>query len=383
MEIKTIELQEPAKISVSVAGNLYLRSWEKSELRVQGSDLDEISLVNLSNEIEISYEGDLLVSLPSKSRLNLLKVGGNAYLLGKLEWVEIGKIDGNLTLQNVKNIKAGQIGGNCKIDGLASGFSADSIDGNLKGIHISEVFTCEHVGGNVSLFAVKGATTIDAGGNMKVHLDELGGDIQLRAGGSIHLFIPENPDARFDLHNSGDSVEVGIGGKIQKLRSATFKSIYRDGKSLIKLTAGGRIKLFDHPSGQINPDDFYSGAEKLEQKFEEKFKNGDFNSFQNRIDFDLNQLDSLINENVERVTKLTEQRVKEAFEKIGSIPEWKDFTCSNWGGTVREQSDVIDQQKKTSHASEEEKLMVLKMLQEKKIDAVEAEKLLKALEGRD
>lgn len=383
MEIKTIELQEPAKISVSVDGNLYLRSWEKSEIQVQGSDLDKISLVNLSNEIEILHEDDLLISLPSESRLNLLKVGGNAYLSGELEWVEIGKIDGNLTLQNVKNVKAGQIGGNCKIDGLSSGFSIDSIGGNLKGIYISEAFVCEHVGGNVSLFAVKGATKISAGGNMKVQLAELGGDIQLQAGGTIHLFIPEDPDARFDLYNSGDSVEVGIGGKIQKLRSATFKSIYREGKNLIKLTAGGRIKLFDHSSGQVNPDDFYSGAEKLGQKFEEKFKNGDFNSFQNFIDFDLNQLDSLINENVERITKLTEQRVKEAFEKIGSSSDWKDFARSNWSETFREQADAFDQQKKKPRASEDEKLTVLKMLQEKKINAEEAEKLLKALEGKD
>ena len=108
------------------------------------------------------------------------------------------------------------------------------------------------------------------------------------------------------------------------------------------------------------------------------FQTEEFNDRINRrVDEAMRQADTRAQEAMRRLEQRTRRLEKHGFQGPGSPPCHRFRVDRNrWAGPIETAAE------KKSDVSEEEKALILKMLQDKKITAEEAEKLLEALEGK-
>jgi len=257
-------------------GNIIVNTWDKSELKVHATniDQDEESLLTMeqkSGKVEIKFEGEdsenftLELTMPSDLVLDFNTGGGNITVKNDLKSkVSFNTGGGNITTKNIfgtteittggGNIKIQDIGGDADVTtaggdievGVVNG-KADisTAGGDIKVESVNNTADISTAGGNVNVGSVGGNADIStAGGDVTV--GEISGTADIStAGGNITLDgakgkVEANSGAgNINLKNIKGSIEANTGaGNISA-------ELIPDGKNKSELNAGvGDITLY-------------------------------------------------------------------------------------------------------------------------------------------
>lgn len=371
------------KIDLSTKKNLYIRSWDKDDIEIRykkGYLLDETLD---GSSLSIISKSNLLVSLPVTVEVRVVKTDGNCVFSGKFGHVLAEKIGGNFELEAAKSLSVESVGGNCLIGKTDEKLKLENVAGNVKVQSNGESIELGNIGGNLTAVGEKMNLHARSGGNIKLKSNRFVGETnELSAGGNVKIALTQSPD--LTLHaKCGGLLKIDIAGEIEKGLSRSFKKVYGEGTTNLEVKAGGNIRISDAEDFEIDDPKFrqYDDTrwDELDRDIETR---GDLSSgfdFTSIMEMD-RDISSQINDKVREMEdkfRYDEEKMQRAQEKIHKAMDKMNQKIGFTG--FSEGTQTVKSVSKPS-ISEEERMMVLKMLQEKKITAEEADRLLKALE---
>jgi hypothetical protein len=346
---RTISAGHSPKIFIeNIGGDLNLVGWEGEDVLLKGDD-DELHYKQDGDKVTISADDDLSLRVPKSASVFIQYIAGDAAIRSVLGGIELKNIVGDLSIRDVDSVS---------IDTIESDFSLRGAQGNLfvKSAHsdvsIRDVdghVTLESVADDLALRDVRGNVSANVSEDVVLYLNpQAGNTYSVTAGDDILLVMP--PKANAILTLSAYKIDVEWRGVARDDDATSRVVTLGDGSASVTLNAGGDIRVTNQANAGESAEDFgnFAGL------------GVDWSGFGERISRQVEQA-------ARRATKQAEDAVRRVSRRAGTKVNLGDWDFK----PVTPKPQV----------SNEERLVILKMLQEKKITAEEAEKLLSALEG--
>ncbi len=324
-----------------IAGSLRMTGWENDEIHAKTNG-ETLQLAETDDRVTISCDDDLTLSLPQASQIKIAAIAGDATIRTLKNYLVLAEVGGDLTLRNIGDAKISKIGGDFLARQTRT-LNITAVGGDASLRNVTGDVSIANIGNDLHLRDLQGDLSANVGDDALIYISpQEGANYQLNAGDDILLRLPLHVDAELEL-SAGSDLIVNIpdleksdeNPRALKLGRATAKMTFSAGDDLRVTTE------LDHWADAASfgipdfPDDF---AERISSKVEEKLK-------------------------------LAEEKIFQAEKNIRGF----NFSPENWGKKSRSSSP--------KKVSTDERLLILKMLEEKKISAAEAEKLLAALEA--
>jgi len=356
MAIRTIPCDPAPKIRIQAEDHLSLSGWDQPQIQIRVQDEARLQVRQENGSWWIRCEEDTVIQVPMQAVLQVDYVHGSMSAINLTGNLKVENVGGHLTLREVGEVRCGNVGGHLKVFKINGDLVVTNIGGNLKGGEIHGVLRVENTGGSIKLLDVSRAETLRAGGNIKVKLLELSNDLQASAGGSIKLWLPSGSGYQLDASSGGERIVFQEQGSSVRQVTHRFQGAIGGGGVRLRLAAGGSIAIME--------------GEWEEENVEEEFGV--------RLDGLGDQIAQRIQEKMRRVeerTRLAQERAERAASRRAERGEFLNIG----GMSFNFERQAAAPRKR---ASEEERLIILNLLREKKITAEEANRLLDALEGR-
>jgi hypothetical protein len=399
----------------SVAGDLRVAGWERSEIMAKTNG-DVLDIQVSDNNFIISCDDDLILYLPRQATLVIEKVSGDANFQALKGQIKLGSISGDLslndvqstsidsssgdvTLRNVGSNNLGSVNGDLNLRNGHGDCSAASIQGDASLRDVEGNVTLEDVGGSLYLRNVHGSVHASVSGDAVLNLEPLPGfEYHITSADDLLLHLPANVNAELHLATTGgegEEIHVDFPGIILEEGSPTQKVTLGDGSARMYLTADqdlivtskydkwdsaadfgmGMLDGLDFDIPPIPPIPPIPHMRDLNERINQKVQRA-FEKVQLRTEGMSRRADA----RVEAAMRRAEARGRAAEVRARRLHDRHVSGRVIIGGT--EMLSFSTNRKPVEPVSDDERLAILRMLQEKKISAADAEKLLAAIEGQ-
>jgi ElaB/YqjD/DUF883 family membrane-anchored ribosome-binding protein len=437
MEELIIETGQHPQISVTSHGKLYLKGWERAEVRASASGKDKLSLKKDGEEVTVQSLSHCEMRVPYASSVTVHMANGETILKSITGNITIQHANAGLTLNDVgpvlvedvsRDLNAQEVHGDLIIRNANRYVNASFVAGN---------FSADSIAAHLTLLKIEGNISAHVLGNATLSLEPKPGQTcDVEAHGVLACRMPPQANATLELTGPGPLV-TQLGGKTETARDHLTLTL-GDGSAHISLTGYGPVTVLESESGK--PDsDFTIDFEDMELEMDtlsQQISRQVTEQLEMQMGFLDAQMEALMNtgnlsqEKADRIRARTEEKISRAQEKIARAQEraaekiemarrkaegskgrpksyGTDFT---YGGMDAAREGVrtgmpaaregvrtglsaareavasalgSSGAKPSDPVSDEERMMILNMLAEKKISIEEAESLLAALEGRN
>jgi hypothetical protein len=285
------------------------------------------------------------------------------------------------------------------------------------------------VGGNLDVRDVDGELSVTAGGNGRVRLRQINGDdFQVSVGGSLNCRVSEAVSLQVSLTSAAGSIRVKVPGQSAVIQENTYTLTLGSGAGRMALSAGGTIFFTSQAADWGDVDDEDDAGDDFAGVSDE-FTRQVSQQIQSQVEAQMQTLTRQINEQVDslsttlgkaglsaadadrimqRARETSQEASARAQEKLRRAQERLERKVAaaqrkaeqrndrrygahrhSWSfewprppappGAPRPPGGPSDQEP----VKDEERLTILRMLEQKKITLEQAEQLLAALEGKN
>lgn len=377
MTIKTFPSSASPRLEINADGNLKIIGWTTEGVEAQIEDESDLTVEQTGAGMNVYAEDDCELKVPQNSILQINLVEGSLSIMSVLGEISIQSVGGHLTLQATGPVSCSNVSGHLKFSETVGAIQIRNVGGNLKGNQASGALTVANVGGNIKMLDVMLVDKVHAGGNIKVKLLGSPQELEALAGGNIKLWVPEAADFSLEAYSGGEKVVIQNGPESQRIGSSRHRVTIGAGGPLVRLHAGGNVYVLksgweDDLSSEdfITSEDFTMGW----------FRPGMDEHLQRRIDAKVREAEARATE----ATRKAEQRIGAAMRKAEKASDkfGEKFWSGSRGWPGAHPGQPAAPETPVSRVSDEERMVILNMLSEKKITAEEANQLLDALNGK-
>lgn len=361
---KTINAGRTPRIEIeSVSGDLSLVGWEGDDILIK-ADSDVMNVKQDGDQVRVSCDDDLSIRVPKGASVLISKIDGDASIRGVMGEIELKDITGDLSMRDVNSVAIGTVQSDFSLRGGKGSLFIRKADSDVSIRDVDGNVTLDSISDDLALRDVRGSVNANVGEDVVMYINpQPGNTYNVNAGDDILLVMP--PKSNTTLTLNADEINVDWEG-IENEEDATSREItLGDGSARISLSAGGDIRVSNRSDAGDSAEDFGNFAG----------MGMDWSGFGERISRRVEQATERANRKIEAANRRIEQKVRDA-ERRGRGKVALEIGRWNWNFSSKGVPISPKQQ-----VSDEERLAILKMLQEKKITSEEAEKLLAALEG--
>ena len=384
MEQKSIATSlAPDVLVETVEGSLQVKGWDRPEVMLKAPDGD-FELVENDDTVRLHCSSDCVLRVPHAAALEVHAVNGEAYFKLLEEPLSIQKVAGSLRLNDVSDVQIETVAGNLHARRVQGDLEIDRVGGNAGVRQVEGSCNLSQVGGNLELRDIEGDLEAEAGGNVRLRLSHaVALSYELQAGGHLECRLPESADLRVSLESGGERIRVRLpeGTKTYE-REAAFE--LGSGAGTLEARAGGTVDFRAYGSEW--------GAEENDEVFVEDMGRQISEQIESQMDQLSEQLSQLSNvfessgfssEQAERIAR----KARQAGERAAARAQEQ---LQRHMDRVQRHAERAGRGRKVSYQgsapepkgpSDEERLMILQMLEQKKITLQQAQELLDALEG--
>lgn len=339
----------------SVSGDLNIVGWDGEEILLKTEE-EALHLEQEQERVRLSCDADLSLRVPRGASISVQAVEGDMALKNVAGDITIQNVRGDLALRDVGSVSVGTIHADLSLRAARGDVQIRAVHGDASIREVGGSLTLENVADDLALREVRGNLRAHVGEDVVLYLSpQAGSTYSVDAGEDILLVMPAQADAALTLN--GDSISVDWAG-VAAEEGATSRSLtLGSGSARITLNAGGDIRVTSRAEVAESAEDF-----------------GNFAG----IGFDWSDFGERLSQQVEAVAERAAKRAEAAVRRI-ERDVGRRMKTGRWG--VYASSGEFGARAQTEPVSDEERLMILKMLEEKKITAEEAQRLLDALEG--
>jgi hypothetical protein len=248
MDKQFITTSENPTVTVDVQGNLRLKGHDELQVVAKGSSEEELTLEERDGQIFVTATSDCSLRVPRSANVFIKIVHGEAVIKG-LDGVVSGDIvHGNLTLRDLGETSINAVYGEVSAKNIAGSLCFDRVEGNLQVKDVQEVFTItDRVNGNLRLDDVDMGATAKVDGNITLKLDPGPGEkFEFTAGGNIFCRLPEDASVEISVPRAAQ-VMVNLPNARSTAPIKTPYSIsLGEAEANLILSAGGNVVLDRH-----------------------------------------------------------------------------------------------------------------------------------------
>lgn len=404
----------PEVLIDEVHGNLEVKGWDRPDILMKSSADDTPAPEVQEDTVRIGSKGNCLIRLPQRANVRVGNVHGNARIKFLDYQLKCNQVSGSLVLRNVGETHVETVHGDLLAKQMLGDLHVETIHGNAVARDIQGKCMLEKVGGNLELRDGESDIAVSATGNARVRLSLVAGEnYHIEAGGNLHCRIPDTSNLQIDLSSSAKEIQVKLTGKKNVYREENFRFTLGDGDVSMKLSAGGSLSFVGQESLPFEMDDVQTEFEDAFAGFSEEFSQQIAEQIETQIDTQL----EVLNDQMENLSTVIEQAglsQKEIDRIMQRARESSDRATARSQEKMRRAQEKLERKlaaaqrkaelrakaaERRRHSersfkwpppeeaspretvSDEERLLILRMLEEKKISLEEAERLLSALEG--
>jgi hypothetical protein len=396
----------PNLVIESIPGDLRVAGWDRSEIMVK-TDGESLQISTKGDPIVISCDEDLILYVPRGANVKVEKVAGDAILQALNGPVTLGPVAGDLTMNDLGPVTLGTVAGDASLRNIGA-LNAETIAGDftLRGGHgicavdkvggdgsirdVDGMLTIESVGSDLYVRNVHAAVTVKAGADVAFYVSPMPSQIYDVTAGA-DLIVRLSPDANVKLHltaDSADSIQVDFPGvKLPEDCVSCEVTIgnQTEGMAEMLLTASGDLLVTSQADPWESAADFDSGEWRIPPIASIPPLPPDFSE---RINRRVQASMERAQVHIEAASRRTEAKIQAAMHRAemkaraaevrGRRGAKFNVNVGRWNWDLSPHEPV----ESGEAVSDDERLIILRMLQEKKISLGEAEKLLAALEGK-
>jgi hypothetical protein len=426
MDKQFVTTSESPKVFVTVHGDLRLKGADEFEVQVKASDLEAVTLEQDGEQVTVRCESDCHIQVPREAWVQIVEAHGNTVLKALEGEVNVQVVHGNLELRSLGPVKIDLVQGNLEVKNIEGTLECQRIEGNAVIRDVQEKFTAKEIHGNLQIFDVDGAVDVSVHGNASLNLDPSPGEeYKITAHGNINCNVPE--DASLDLViNKAARIMIRLAEVSNGKGAKTpYQLTLGEGDSHMVLAADGNVMI----TGQLPAFEMPDFSKEFESTFESTFEGmGDAigQQIEQQIESQMRMLEEQLNaqisnismnlgaagiapeqmeriqqrareaseraaaraeekmrhaqERLERRMATTQQRMQQKARAVEAHARHREHRPAGFGWPVAPDEPMSPVQ---DPVSDEERLTVLRLLEQKKITLEEAETLLAALEGKE
>lgn len=362
---KTISAGRTPSIRIeSIGGDLSLVGWEGDDILLKADD-DELRVSQDGDQVTVSCDDDLSMRVPKGANVLIENISGDASIRGLVGSIDLKEIGGDLSMRDVNSVAIEAVRSDFSLRGAKGSLSIRKADSDVSIRDVDGSVSLDSIADDLALRDVRGSVTANVGEDVVMYLNpQPGNSYSVTAGDDILLVMP--PKANATLMLSADEIDIDWDG-VENDEDATSRSVVLgNGGAAFNLSAGGDIRVSNRSDAGESAEDFGNFAG----------MGMDWSGFGERISRRVEQVTARATRKAEEAARRAEHKVRDVERRSRRFKGGLEIGRWNWdfapkGVPVPPKPQV----------SEEERLAILKMLQEKKITAEQAEQLLSALEG--
>jgi DUF4097 and DUF4098 domain-containing protein YvlB len=419
MEKSSFQTSEKPKINLEISGNLSVKGWDEPQVVVKYTSPDDFTMEAQEDEIRITCQSNCNLRIPYGSFVNAGKLDGDAMFKAVEGEISIDKVAGNLALRSVGQVNVGVAKGNLTAKNVDGSLHLVSCDGNVTVRDIKGDFlTQENISGNLTLKEIDGNAKARADGNVTVNLDPSPvSTYEFLAKGNLTCRLPSDASVNVSIP-SGAKVKVKIPNvEVPSQISTPFDLVLGEGDASLTMSASGNVTLSSRPPDwnmgafEVGIGDEYEHlADTLDEEISAQI-DAQMEMMEEELQIQIDNLATSLDttglspEEAERIAqrtrKATERANQRAQEKMRRAQEKmhrkldaarrraerKTRAAERAARDRRRRPESPTWSSSRTRAvsepvSEEERLMILQLLEQGKVTTEEAEQLLAALEGK-
>jgi hypothetical protein len=419
MEKQVAYTQGNPQVRLEVSGDLTLKGWDEPEVVAKSSSEESLTVDQAGDQINITCQAECNVQVPYRSEIQVNALGGNGifkFLEGALD---IQAAAGDLLLRSVGAARIGQVAGDLTAKNIAGDLRVGAVGGDVTASDIQGNFSIEtEIAADLVLKEFDGSASATARGDVTLSFDPSpGNEYRFEAGGDLVCRIPPDASARIEISRAGQVVSK-IPGVQQASPSNGLKTVtLGDGDAQIQIAAGGDVVLSELPRDWEVDDieveigqDFESMAETITDQVTQQIAS-QMEMLESQLDTQFGNIANILNtagisaqkaermsqrarEASERAHARAQEKLQRAQERLQRKldaarrrAEMRARTAERAARDRRRRPGSFEWSPPSAEArrepvTDEERMMILQMLEQKKISVEEAEQLLAALEGR-
>jgi hypothetical protein len=417
MEKRITMTSASPKVVLEINGNLALEGWAVEEVSAECAALENLSLEPREDMIAIRCQEDCTVHVPTSATLEVVQVSGHATLKSLEGETRIRSVAGRLTLRNVGTVHLDRLQGHLTARNLAGDLIAGTIEGNATLSDIQGNLQVDSIQGNLTLEDLGGEADVHAQGNLSLHLDPFpGNSYRFQAGGNLKCHLPADASVEITISEAASVALRLPGTKDPGPFNAPYQLTLGGGGARLDLAAQGQVQitglLADLRMQGISLDsgeDLDNLAETVSELVTQQIE-AQTSRLEQQIEAQLDGLSATLStsgltpEQVERIEqharKVSDRANARAQEKLRRSQEklqrkLEDARRRNERRASAATMAARDRRRRSEPAEmspiqpemaddpvgDEERLIILQMLEQKQITIDQAEQLLAALEG--
>ena len=427
MDRLTIATGENPLVEMVVHGDLLVKGSDDLEVMVKTSSPDETTLEQKEDYIYLSCPADCKVYVPRQARLRLVELNGDSAIKAVEGELSVQTVNGSLELRSVGTVDIQVINGNLEGKNIQGDMQVQKVAGNLVIRDVQGDVRLVEVNGNLVLDDVDGSVHATAHGNATLRLDPApGAEYEVEANGNLTCSLAADSSAEITIERAA-RIMVNLPGAKPEMRDlqTPYTITLGDGDASVKFKAGGNaIVNSQAPDWNVMPDieigeEIGSAAEAFADQITRQIE-GQMQMLEQQLTSQLANLNvtlgsaGLTGEQIDRI----QQRAREASERASARAQEKlsqaqerlerklaqaqrhaERQARYAEARARASAERVERRARMWHGpwgehpghptspaepvGDEERLIILRMLQEKKISLEQAESLLAALEGRE
>lgn len=413
MAKRTIELGDSPNVLVeNVTGDLHVKGWKRNEVLLKTSCEGEMTFEQRGDQIYIDCPEDCIIYTPHSAILEINQVGGAAGFKALDGTVKINRVGRDLSLRDVGTVDTETVGSNLTARRIRGDLHIQTVGGNATARDVDGQFSCTGIGGGLRLSDISGGVTATAGGNARVDISPVPWQTyEITSGGNLRCSVPEDINAEISFASGARSIRIKFTDQSQTLKKPTHQQDFGGGGTPINLNAGGKVDLIGlstewDPDSDVGGEAFVDDDGDISNMVKDiaRQTTEQLNAHLGVLDSHLSELSSTleqaglseertneIQERLEQARQRATQRAEDAARRAQSKIERKLAAAQRKVArqshrfqpkTVNVDIDALRTKAQGEPVSDDERMLILEMLQEGKVSVEQAEELLAALEGK-
>lgn len=391
-----------------ITGDLTISGWDRPELQIRGRARHDPQIEQIGETIQVDTQGDCVIQAPLQSEFHIKQIDGDAAIRMVLGALELDRINGDFNLSSVGPTRLGQVNGDVHIRAVAGTLQIEQVSGDCRVHQIAGDAQLGSIHGDLTVTAVVGNVDARVDGDARLMLMlARGQQVTVETHGDLNCLVPTDASLRAELEANGD-IRVKHLGDAPRARHGTLSVVTGDGAALLNLKASGDLRLIGtdaHLRGAefgFDPEvseEMSRRATELSQQITEQVES-QVNAFSRELEEKLSRMgndEEMANKIQERVTsalRKAEEKMAEAMRKVEIRSQEAERRAYEQDNRRRKgyawqtpptppmpSAPPPPAAPKRSAATDEERMIILRMVEQGKISIDQAEKLLAALNG--
>jgi hypothetical protein len=401
---KSIPTTETPKVVIlQVGGNLNLKGWDQNEVRFSANTEDG-QIEDLDQEIRVNCSGNCLLRVPHKAIIEIQQVGRQLLVKALNGELIVGNVGANILLKDVAATQIENVGGKLSAKRVSGDLQVESVGGSAIVQEVDGQFSAKAIGGSLHLQQGSGGISARVNGDAVLRFSPVSWQAYaVDAGGRIRCQLPEDVSAMINIVSGAQKIEVKRTDEIEIIRVGEHVLALGDGEATINLSAGSKVTIendipivvFDR-NIDINLDfsdigEFGAMAEEIAQNVGFQIE-AQLGMLEEQLETQLSGLALSANlaglseekarkieVKMKRAGERAAQRAEQAAERMKAKLDRKLAYAQRKAARKARVHRPHRHQVESEPVGEQERMLILKMLEEDKISVEQADRLLSSL----